>query len=308
MVSIGYLALTRMPESKQALSQPARASSPGIASSRGRTGATGDPMCSTSVILPLLGEWAGRTHTPSPRPRARPRRAAAALLRHGRWPCGTRRRCSTATNCSTRPALSRRRAATAAMPRWCAAQSAGAWRADAVRSPSDSGHRDRAPARQAEIPSGGVRTDAAASSPSPNCNAPSRRSPAAVCTSRISADWSRPPRWWKRPARLSTATGGRPAALFRFRRDALAGAAGARPAPRHTLGVSVPRRPHHPQSTKPRRTRREMPFVALCPAPQAQADEDPADPREHKIDAEKEFRMYRLETGQCERMIIPRKS
>src|SRR5215467_5261251 len=99
VVSIGYLALTRMPENLAAL----RARSARRSSTRS--------SCRCSRI--------GRDVPPSPRRRARSA-AASACARASRSAAarGTKRRCSTATSCSTRPAWSRKRAATAAKPRW----------------------------------------------------------------------------------------------------------------------------------------------------------------------------------------------
>ena len=115
MISVGYLALTRMSDNAAALREARRR---------------------LRAVVPLLS-LGGLARRPARHPRpdhraaagamdqdrqeragaaARPARAAAALLRASAARPGTRRRCSTATSCSTRPAWSRRRAATAARP------------------------------------------------------------------------------------------------------------------------------------------------------------------------------------------------
>ena len=58
-------------------------------------------------------------------------------------------------------------------------------------------------------------------SPWGSCSAPSRRWPGAACTSRTSAAWSSSRAWSRRPAPLTAETGGRPAKLYRFRREIL---------------------------------------------------------------------------------------
>ena len=142
--------------------RPAPASSRGTASSRGRTGATAGRRSSTTIIVPLLEQWAKSGNERRRRGRSAGASgcgsASASAARRG-----TRRRCSTATSCSTRPAWSRRRARDGREAA-VRAQAARARRADALRPPPHPRDRDRAAARQAEIPPGGVRADAAPNS------------------------------------------------------------------------------------------------------------------------------------------------
>ncbi len=78
MISVGYLALTRMSDNAAALrAGAARASSPGIASFRGRTGATGGPDILDQTIVPLLEQWAKSGKSEPSRPLGRRER-----LRH----------------------------------------------------------------------------------------------------------------------------------------------------------------------------------------------------------------------------------
>ena len=102
MVSVGYLALTRMSDNAPRCA-PAPASSRGTASFPWEDWREARPAILDKTILPLLNEWAG-PRTAGAGARARPARAAAALLRHRRLPVGRGEACSTATSCSTRRA------------------------------------------------------------------------------------------------------------------------------------------------------------------------------------------------------------
>ena len=83
--------------------RPARRSSPGIASSRGKTGATARPAMIERDILPELTSWAAQTETTGNRPRAQPQATASGCISAPRARTGTRSACSTATSCSTKP-------------------------------------------------------------------------------------------------------------------------------------------------------------------------------------------------------------
>ncbi len=100
-------------------------------------------------------------------------------------------------------------------------------RADALRSPPHPRHRDLAAPRQAQVPAGGVRADGAgihADRAAAHGRGDLRPSPP-------QAEFPPPGRerrrWSSRPARESRPKRGRPAALFRFRREVLK----ERPAP-----------------------------------------------------------------------------
>ncbi len=149
VVSIGYLALTRMPDNVAALRARRELSSRGTGSFRGRTGATAARQSSTTRSCPPLKTGRARTRRPFAAERLR---LCFGVERHR---AGTRRRCSSATSCSTMPALSRKPGATAAWPRRPAARPI-----HALRSPPHSRDRHRAPARQIEIPPRRVRIDA----------------------------------------------------------------------------------------------------------------------------------------------------
>ena len=115
MVSVGYLALTRMPDNAAALREGRRRlralvpllSVGGLARRRPAILDDASCRCSSEWTAPPHGEPAARSAGASGCGFA----SAPAARR------GTRRRCSTATRCSTRRAWSRRRGATAARPR-----------------------------------------------------------------------------------------------------------------------------------------------------------------------------------------------
>ena len=103
MVSIGYLALTRMPESAQALRPAAAGFEPWYRFFPWEDWREARPQILDKVILPLLEQWAGHSNKPEPgRVLGRRERMRQCFGIGGTR--GTRRRRSTATSCSTKPA------------------------------------------------------------------------------------------------------------------------------------------------------------------------------------------------------------
>ena len=100
IVSVGYLALTRIPERDRAQGGRARVSSRGIGSSRGRTGARSAPRSSTTSSPCSINGRARRMANSAARSAGASGCGSASASAARR---GTRRRCSTATRCSTRP-------------------------------------------------------------------------------------------------------------------------------------------------------------------------------------------------------------
>ena len=217
-------AISRSPGRDNAAPRRARASSRGTASSRGRTGARRGPRFSTRRSCPLL--CAGPGGPSAELGRALGRASACGSASATTALRGTRRTCSTATNCSTKPGWSRRRGATAAPRRWRAprARLGEPMRFDHRRILATAIARLRAKLKYRPV----IFELMPGDSPSPNCSGRSRRSRAAICTSRISAGWSRPAPWSNRPATRRTDRRTARRALSLPPRGA-AGAPGARP-------------------------------------------------------------------------------
>ena len=220
MVSVGYLALTGIP-SATALKAGARVSSRGIAFSQGRTGARSGPRSSTTSSCSTGGPARRMASSAAPSAGANgcgfaSGRRIAVGRREGARPLRDALRSRTDRGGAARWARIRARARLAARAR----------RADALRPPPHPGHRDRAAARQAEIPAGGVRADAA------EFTLTELQHTVEAISGRVLHKQN-----FRRlvegtalvepTGETSTATGGRPAALFRFRREVLA----ERPAP-----------------------------------------------------------------------------
>ena len=244
VLSVAYLALvretTRRRSPRRALARLVRAASPG------RTGATAGPqLIDARPVAAARASGRGARRRASAASGASGSRSSSASAARA----GTASGCSSATSCSTRPGSSRG----AARPSSDARRRGGARRAsrradparpaDGARPPPHPRHRARPAARQAQVPAGGLR--AAAARPSRCCSSSGwwRRWPASACTSRTSGAWSRAAGWSRAPAGY-TRTGGRPAELFRFRREVLR----ERPAPgrRACRGAArLTRRPAH---------------------------------------------------------------
>ena len=199
VVSIGYLALTRMLDNAAPL-RGGRASSPGIAFFPWEDWREGRPEILDDKILPLtenLGARAAR--------RQFARGAAAAVFRRRGHRLGRRESAR-----ALRAAL-RRRACGRSVARRTRCESAGAARPiHAVRSSAHSRDRHRAIARQVEIPSRGVRIDAGGIHAHRIAAHGGSDFRPALCTSRISAAWWKPPRSWNRPARCRPRPAGGP--------------------------------------------------------------------------------------------------
>ena len=137
---------------------------------------------------------------------------------------GTRSGCWSATSCSTRPAWRRRRAATASAPGGRAGSEPQAL-SPALGEPMLSDHRrilatglGRLRGKLKYRPVVFELTPAGVH-PLGSCSARSRRSRASPCTSRTSAAAWSAPTWSRASAGCTPETGGRPAELFRFRRE-----------------------------------------------------------------------------------------
>ena len=163
VVSVGYLALTRMSGQRRGAARSRRGFEPWYRFFPWEDWRDGRPEILDEVILPLLEQWAKSGKQPKPRGRS----ARRERLRH----CFRRRRLAVGRREGARPLRAALRGgagrggarATAARPA-CRARSSPARRADALRPPPHPRDRDRAAARQAEIPPGGVRADAATNS------------------------------------------------------------------------------------------------------------------------------------------------
>ena len=157
MVSVGYLALTRM--SDNALRVPGAGFQPWYRFFPWEDWREARPAILDKTILPLLNEWAGQAGAEATRALG-PARAAALHLRHRRQPVGRGAR-ARPLRAALRGRADRGGAPRRARSRAGAQDPAGAGRADALRSPPHPRDRDRAAARQAQISPGGVRIDAA---------------------------------------------------------------------------------------------------------------------------------------------------
>ena len=245
LVSVGYLALTRIgAETSEALSRAGASWRRWYDFFPWEDWRGGRPALLDDAILPALRRWA-RDRSGDDRPSRRSAGASASASpsasRMRRWdeervldryellysaglvPEATR---------DGRPGAGRRPAAGRGR------------RADALRPPPHPRHRDLAAPRQAQVPAGGVRADGAGILARPSCSTRSRRSPAATSTSRISAAWSRPPRWSSRPARRAgRSAAGRPrssASAARCSRSARRPASGSGRASRSDSDICLP--------------------------------------------------------------------
>ena len=187
-----------------------RAGRAGIATSPGRIGATARPGCWPARSC--RGLASGSTRRASRRSSASGDSASTAFRRCG---AGTRSWCCSATSCSTRRG-------------WCPKPGGRAGRSP-IPVPGEPMRYDH----RRILATGIARLRAKIkyrpvvfelmppASPCCSSSAPSRRWPGGACTSRTSAAWSSSRAWSRRPARCRAGTGGRPAKLYRFRREVL---------------------------------------------------------------------------------------
>ena len=218
MVSVGYLALTRM--SDNALRVPGAGFQPWYRFFPWEDWREARPAILDKTILPLLNEWAGRAEARRRRTRSGgasgcASRSAPAAAR------GTRSACSTATSCSTRPGLieeARRDGREAALARKSLPALGEPMRFDHRRILATAIARLRAKLKYRPVvfelmPREFTLTEL-------------QRTVEAISGRRLHKQNFR--RLVETAAlveptgEMSTATGGRPAALFRFRRDVLA--------------------------------------------------------------------------------------
>ena len=230
-----YLALTRRPEKRRRTARDGRRLH-AVVSLLPVGGLACRPAgtFSTASIPPALDAWAQReTRDDPPQPARQPARAACApVLRGRRQPVGRRegaRPLRAALRGRPRRGGAPRRPARRARAR----RAAGARRADAARPSPHPRHRDRAAARQAQISSGDLRIDGAdvhAHRVADHRRGDLRPPPAQA---EFPPGPGRNRRHGREPTgETSTATGGRPAALFRFRREVVQ----ERPAPGLRVG------------------------------------------------------------------------
>ena len=225
MISVGYLALTRDAD-KPRRSASAAGFEPWYAYFPWEDWRDGRPEILDRDHRAAAGAM-GRTAAASDEPAAaaRPARAAAALLRRRRRAWDEEKVLERYELLYEAGLVEEARRDGREPPRRAAKIPRSA--ADAVRPSPHPGDRDRAAARQAEIPPGGVRADAGRIHPDRTAAHGRGDLRHGICTSRTSADWSRRAALVEPTGETSTATGGRPAALYRFRREVVQ----ERPAP-----------------------------------------------------------------------------
>ena len=160
IVSIGYLALTRMPENVAALNAAGAGFEPWYRFFPWEDWREQRPDILDKVILPLLEEWAARSNKPEPA-RALGRRERIRLCFGGGGSPWDEEKALDRYELLYEAGLveeARRDGREAALAR---RPFPGAGRADAIRSPAHPRDRDRAAARQAQIPSRHLRGDGA---------------------------------------------------------------------------------------------------------------------------------------------------